>query len=174
MLAHDPTFSLSNDDDIDDDDDNDEVLNRERERRYAELRTKSHKCNQPTDTYGSLEELATEQALLHHSLHTPRLIVHFHRPDFRRCAQMSAALSQMAALYPSIRFVQVEATRAPFLTAKWAIQLLPCVVRIDASQAVDKIVGFEGVMTDGTEELDLTLLKGRLVDDNDNDNDDAS
>lgn len=155
------TFMPSSDSsDFDDDD----IMNKERERRFAELK-QHQKANQNATTHyhGQLQELSNEQDLLHAALHSPRLVVLFHLPSFKRCQKMSELLFAMAKQFPQVRFVQVEATRAPFLTDKWAIKQLPCVVRIEEREAVDKVVGFEGVMREGSEEVDYELLVGRLV-----------
>jgi thioredoxin-like negative regulator of GroEL len=143
--------------------DDDEIVSKERERRFAELKQRQKDATVDTRHYGQLEELTNEQDLLHASLHCRRLVVLFHMPAFKRCQQVSEALSAMAKEHVATRFVQVEATRAPFLTSKWAIKQLPCVVRIEGKEATDKVVGFEGVMREGTEELDYKLLEERLV-----------
>lgn len=156
------TFPPSSSSDLSDFDD-DEIVSKERERRFAEIKQRQKDTAGDTRHYGQLEELTNEQDLLHASLHCPRLVVQFHMPSFKRCQQMSEALSAMAKEHAATRFVQVEATRAPFLTDKWAIKQLPCVVRIDGKEATDKVVGFEGVMREGSEELDYKLLEERLV-----------
>ena len=146
------------------DEENDEILRKERERRMAGFKPKAGPA-----IYGQLETLHSERDLLSEYKNKSTtttgehvVILHFFMAQFQRCREMSEALAGLAMRYPHIRFCQVDACQAPFLTSKWAIKQLPCVVKIEGTEGVDKIVGFEGV-SDEMARLDVDKLEARLI-----------
>lgn len=141
----------------------DTLLNSLKEKHFATLRAAQKAESSSAEHYGTVEDLSSESQLMELSMTIKApIIVHFYRRDFKRCQTMTEALGVLAGRYSRCKVVEVEATRAPFLTAKWAIRLLPCVVKIEGREAVDKVVGFEGVMVKDGEELDMLALEERL------------
>lgn len=110
--------------------------------------------------YGSLHYCSHEREVIEATTCTPRLVIHFSNPEFKRCKIMTEHLMQLARTYECTRFMEIRAQETPFLVAKMSIKVLPCVVCIVDAQAVDRIVGFEEL--GGTDEFDTSVLEGRL------------
>lgn len=144
----------------------DAILAIERERRYRELKAarRDFDDKESGERFGRLEEVQSESVLLSLSVSTKRLVVHFAQGHFQRCCKMSECLRLLAERHLTTRFVEIDATRAPFLVAKWAVKVLPCVVRIDGGVGTDKVVGFEGVAFESDpDKLNISALERRLV-----------
>lgn len=110
--------------------------------------------------YGTLYHCSHEREVVEATTCIPNLVIHFTSPEFRRCKIMTQHLIELAKVYECTRFMEIRAQEAPFLVAKMSIKVLPCVVCIVDAQAVDRIVGFEGL--GGMDEFDTKSLEERL------------
>ncbi|CCW70467.1 unnamed protein product [Phytomonas sp. Hart1] len=87
--------------------------------------------------------------------------INFYHKDFETCKVMDRRLSELAQMTLSIRFVKIDAERAPFLVDRLRITTLPCLLLFKNDICVDRILGFSGCTSeDGT--LDLDLLSERI------------
>ncbi|CCW63624.1 unnamed protein product [Phytomonas sp. EM1] len=87
--------------------------------------------------------------------------IHFYHKDFETCKVMDRRLSELAQATLSIRFVKIDAERAPFLVDRLRITTLPCLLMFKNDLCVDRILGFSGCTSeDGT--LDVDLLHERI------------
>lgn len=111
-------------------------------------------------TYGSLHHCSHEREVVEATTCTPRLVIHFSNPEFRRCKIMTEHLAKLAKKYECTRFMEIRPQETPFLVAKMNIKVLPCVVCIVDAQAMDRIVGFEELGE--TDEFDTSVLEERL------------
>lgn len=110
--------------------------------------------------------LDSDQAVLDFTTKTTRCIVHFAQSDFARCGVMDARLEELAGRHYEVRFARVDVRGTPFLTEKLAIRVLPCVIAFKDGVAVDRVVGFEGLGTGGTDGLqgfNVKVLEKRLL-----------
>lgn len=87
--------------------------------------------------------------------------VHFYHKDFETCKVMDRYLSQIARSMLSVRFVKIDAERAPFLVERLHVTMLPCCLLFKNDVCVDRILGFEGCAgEDGA--LDPDMLRERI------------
>ena len=58
---------------------------------------------------------------------------------------MDRHVEQLASTHYEVKWARVDVTDIPFVVAKLAIRVLPCVVAFRDGVVVERIVGFEGV-----------------------------
>lgn len=114
-------------------------------------------------TYPTLEN---DQSVLDFTTQTTRCIVHFAHGDFARCGIMDARLEELAGRHYEVRFARVDVRSTPFLVEKLGIRVLPCVIGFKDGVGVERVVGFEGLGTggsDGEEGFSVKTLEKRLL-----------
>eukprot|EP00475_Leptophrys_vorax_P043345 TRINITY_DN8319_c0_g1_i2.p2 TRINITY_DN8319_c0_g1~~TRINITY_DN8319_c0_g1_i2.p2 ORF type:complete len:238 (-),score=72.01 TRINITY_DN8319_c0_g1_i2:935-1648(-) len=95
-------------------------------------------------SWGSLEEVA-EQDFLSVVRDANFCVALFYHKEFERCLLLSRRLGEVAQLHEETRFVQIEAEKAPFFTAKLVVRVLPTVLVFEDGIIVDRIIGFEDI-----------------------------
>jgi len=88
-------------------------------------------------------------------------VVHFYHREFKRCAIMDKRLGMVAYRHDEIKFVKLNAEKAPFFVKKLCIKVLPSVILFIDGVAIDRINGFEGL---GTDDFRTRTLEKRLLD----------
>ncbi|KAJ5888910.1 hypothetical protein N7495_008951 [Penicillium taxi] len=111
-------------------------------------------------TYPTLDN---DQSVLDFTTQTSRCIVHFAHQDFARCAVMDSKLEEFAGRHYEVRFARVDVRNTPFLVEKLGIRVLPCVIGFKDGVGVEKVVGFEGLGSDGAGGFSLKVLEKRLL-----------
>lgn len=91
-----------------------------------------------------------------------QVCVHFFHKDFERCKVMDRRLSELAQQLLSVRFVKIDAEKAPFLVDRLKVIMLPCCLLFKNDVCVDRILGFDGVQ-DEEGMLDADMLHERIV-----------
>lgn len=107
-----------------------------------------------------------DQGVLDFTTQTTRCIVHFAHGDFARCGVMDARLEELAGRHYEVRFARVDVRSTPFLVEKLGIRVLPCVIGFKDGVGVERVVGFEGLGTggsDGAEGFSVKTLEKRLL-----------
>ncbi|KAL4917925.1 thioredoxin-like protein [Aspergillus aurantiobrunneus] len=110
--------------------------------------------------------LKSDQALLDFTTQMQRCVIHFAHPDFARCATMDEHIRELAARHQDVRFARVDVRETPFVVEKLKIRVLPCVIGFTDGLAVERVIGFEGLGTggsDGLEEFSTAILEKRLL-----------
>lgn len=110
--------------------------------------------------------LDNDQAVLDFTTRATRCIVHFAHGDFARCGVMDARMKELASRHYEVQFARVDVRGTPFLTEKLGIRVLPCVIGFKDGVGVDRVVGFEGLGTggsDGLEGFNVKVLEKRLL-----------
>lgn len=76
--------------------------------------------------------------------------LHFCHKDFERCTIMDARMQEACQLMMNVRFCKIDVEKSPFLVERLKVNVLPCVVLFSKDIAVDRILGFEGLVEDPT------------------------
>lgn len=126
----------------------DEAFKRYRDKRMNELS-------------GKMVDILSERELIEKTK-TLRMVVHFHKPEFKRCQIMDQRLNQIAIRFPSIRFYRVDADMCPVVARKLEIRMLPFLGFFNDGFFVDEVVGFEGLGDD----VDVKILEKRIHESN--------
>lgn len=135
-------------------------MERLRQQRMAQLRDAAvaRKQNQERGN-GELREIV-EEDFLKEVTGAPNVIMHFFHPEFERCKVMDKYLRQIAFLPGClpVRFLRLNATKAPFFSDKLRIKVLPTVVFFKEGVAIGRVTGFEGIAA-GTKNDDINPTK---------------
>ncbi len=127
-------------------------------------RVKNLPCAHPLTHIHPRREIKDEKELFDITTSQPRVVCHFFHPDFRRCAIIQKHLEQLAGSMLALahshtrtrahthtfagahfttKFVKVEAEKAPFLTTKLNVVVLPTIIIFIDGIAKDRVVGFD-------------------------------
>ena len=117
-----------------------------RERRLQQLKAEVDTLKSLSEGHGTLVDVS-EQELLELTTTVPRVVAHFHHPDFAKCKVMDRHLEDVARRHLKTRFVRCLAQEAAFLVTKLKVQVLPCVITFKDGVSPGRVVGFEGLQT---------------------------
>jgi thiol-disulfide isomerase/thioredoxin len=144
---------LDSDFDDNDDDDDDPILSEIRERRMQEIKLARQLHNQNLSRgHGEVRTLSQDEflpeCLQQGTAATSRYVaVHFFHGDFERCKIMDHHLRAVAARHVSCKFLRIDAERAPFFVQRLSVRTLPTLLVFEKGQVVDRLVGFEGLVS---------------------------
>lgn len=184
---------LDSDSDFDDDDD-DPILSEIRERRMQEIKLARQLHNHNLSRgHGEIRTISQDEflpeCLQQGTAATSRYVaVHFFHAEFERCKIMDHHLRQVAAVHVSCKFLRIDAEKAPFFVQRLNVRTLPTLLVFEKGQVVDRLVGFEGLVSPQasdpdqwkTSQLEAWLARTGAIDydatkrGNDSDNDDDS
>ncbi|CAO2206305.1 unnamed protein product [Urochloa humidicola] len=94
-----------------------------------------------------------------------RLVCHFYRDNWP-CKVLDKHLSILAKQHVETRFIKVHAEKAPFLTEKLRIVVLPTLAIVKNAKVEDYVVGFDelgGKDDFSTEDLEERLAKSQVI-----------
>ncbi|KAL4787781.1 thioredoxin-like protein [Aspergillus varians] len=163
--------------DLSDDDDLFKALEEEDDTSYraqrieqlnAEFATSQKSSNQRTTLVEDslYPTLKSDQTLLDFTTQTQRCVIHFAHPDFARCATMDEHIRALAARHQDVRFARADVRETPFVVEKLKIRVLPCVIGFNDGLAIERVLGFEGLGSagsDGLEGFSTAMLEKRLL-----------
>lgn len=108
-----------------------------------------------------VQEWTNERSLIHQISMEARTILLIDHPTFPRCAIMRQHLTALSGRTPNSRFYSIHANRAPFLTGKFFIKVLPTVLIFGpGGTCTDSLVGFEEL--GNRDDFAMDVLKKRL------------
>jgi hypothetical protein len=94
-----------------------------------------------------------------------RLVCHFYRDNWP-CKVLDKHLSIIAKQHVETRFIKVHAEKAPFLTEKLRIVVLPTLAIVKNAKVEDYVVGFDelgGKDDFSTDDLEERLAKSQVI-----------
>lgn len=159
-----------NSDDSDSDDDDllmdgaDEELEKIRAARLKQMKKLQE---QKKFGFGDYREII-EPEFLKQVTSFKKVVCHFYHDEFQSCKVMDKHLHRICKLYPSVKFIKLNAVKAPFMTAKLAIKTLPTLVFFDDGVASDRVCGFAelgGGEDFKTRFLELRMMAGGVIED---------
>ena len=160
-----------NSDDSDSDDDDDLLMDGADEElekiRAARLKQMKKIQEQKQFGFGDYREII-EPEFLKQVTSYKKVVCHFYHDEFQSCKVMDKHLHRICKLYPSVKFIKLNAVKAPFMTAKLAIKTLPTLVFFDDGVASDRVCGFAelgGGEDFKTRFLELRMMAGGVIED---------
>ncbi|XP_072946842.1 thioredoxin domain-containing protein 9 [Epargyreus clarus] len=138
-----------------------------RQQRIAEMKKRAkQKQEWLANGHGEYTELEGEKEFFKASGKSPNLVCHFYRNDSPRCRIVDMHLKLLAKKHVETRFVKLDAERAPFLTARLKIIMIPTIAIVCDNKTKDFIVGFTdlGNRDDfSTEMLEWRLARSEVI-----------
>lgn len=121
----------------------DDELHEIRRKRLEQMQSQS-KSRQRLQTighgeYNDIEEKEFFQVVKN----SDKVVCHFYRSSTWRCAVVDKHLSALAQLHFGVRFVKINAEKAPYLAERLRIVMLPTVMLIKNGKTDHSIIGFD-------------------------------
>lgn len=110
--------------------------------------------------HGELQEVS-EKDFFAEMKGEERLVCHFYRSSIP-CQVMDMHLTALAKKHLETRFLKLHAEKAPFLTERLKIWMLPTLAIIKNEKTTDYVVGLDEL--GGKEDFSTSVLEARLVD----------
>ncbi|CAH0390664.1 unnamed protein product [Bemisia tabaci] len=114
-----------------------------REQRLKQMRNEA-KARQEwlAKGHGDYEELAEEKEFFGLVKQSPNMVVHFYKDGSPRCKIVDHHLKILAKKHLECRFCKINVERAPFLTERLRIKMIPTLALVKDGITKDYIVGF--------------------------------
>lgn len=109
--------------------------------------------------HGEVREI-TEKEFFNEMKGVDRMICHFYRSSVP-CQIMEKHLLDLAKRHIETKFVKIQAEKAPFLTERLNLWMLPTLAVIKSEKTTDYVVGFDEL--GGSEDFPPEVLEQRLV-----------
>ncbi|XP_073966344.1 thioredoxin domain-containing protein 9 [Choristoneura fumiferana] len=138
-----------------------------RQQRLAEMKARAHKKQEwLANGHGSYSEIDGEKEFFAVCGKSDRVVCHFYRGDAPRCRIFDMHLKLLATKHVETRFVKMDAERAPFLTGRLKIRVIPTLALVTQNKTRDFVVGFTelGNRDDfSTETLEWRLARSEVI-----------
>eukprot|EP00884_Botryococcus_braunii_P013365 jgi/Botrbrau1/22029/Bobra.0024s0043.1 len=139
----------------------DDDLERMRQARIDQLKRQAQQREQwRARGHGSLREIDSEKDFFAEMKGEDRMICHFYRENWP-CKVMDKHLQILAQEHLETKFVKINAEKAPFLTDRLKIWMLPTLALIKHEKTTDYVVGFDEL--GGRDDFQTELLEARLI-----------
>ncbi|GKY94444.1 hypothetical protein MPSEU_000410200 [Mayamaea pseudoterrestris] len=146
---HDSDNNSDDDSWLDDDDNQDDpVLEAIRQRRLRELQSQhDQRIANIAKGHGELRIIAQDDFIPEcTSSSSEYVVVHFCHDEYQRCHILNHHLKLLAPLHVECKFLQLNATKAPFFVTKLNVRTLPTLIVFRHGQVVDRMTGFDKIV----------------------------
>lgn len=140
------------------DDDSFEAL---RQKRLEELKKQERlKKELLHKGHGEYSEITEEKEFFDICKKSENVICHFYRPSTFRCKIVDEHLSLLAKKHIEAKFCKLNVEKAPFLTDRLKIKILPTIVLCKNGKTNDYIVGFDDL--GGVDDFSTNTMEWRI------------
>ncbi|KAG7502332.1 thioredoxin domain-containing protein 9 [Solea senegalensis] len=142
--------------DMDEDD-----LERLKEKRLEALK-KAQKQKQDwlSKGHGEYREISSEKDFFPEVKDTKNVVCHFYRNSTFRCKILDKHLAILAKKHVETKFIKLNAEKAPFLSERLRIKVIPTLALVVDGKTKDYVVGFGDL--GNTDEFSTEMLEWRL------------
>ncbi|KAL0809135.1 hypothetical protein ABMA28_012759 [Loxostege sticticalis] len=114
-----------------------------RQQRINEMKQRAKKKQEwIANGHGEYTEIDGEKEFFGVCNKSTSVVCHFYRNDTPRCRIVDMHLKTLAKKHVETRFVKLDAERAPFLTGRLKIRVIPTIGLVKDNKTKDFIVGF--------------------------------
>lgn len=131
-----------------------------RDRLAAMKKRQGQKQEWITNGHGEYCELYDEKEFFETTKKSDNVVCHFYRDQFMRCKIMDKHLDILAKKHIETKFCKINAEKAPFLTDRLKIHVLPTLCLVKKGKTRDYIVGFSDL--GNTDEFSTETLEWRI------------
>ncbi|KAG2456910.1 thioredoxin domain-containing protein 9 [Polypterus senegalus] len=138
-----------------------EDLERLHERRLAALKkAQQQKQEWLSKGHGEYREIPSEKDFFQEVKDSKNVVCHFHRESTFRCKIIDKHLPILAKKHLETKFIKLNVEKAPFLTERLRIKVIPTLALVKDGKTKDYIVGFTDL--GNTDEFTTDVLEWRL------------
>ncbi|KAF7215555.1 thioredoxin domain-containing protein 9 [Nothobranchius furzeri] len=136
-------------------------LERLKERRLEELK-KAQKQKQEwlSKGHGEFREIPSEKDFFSEVKESKKVVCHFYRNSTFRCKILDKHLAILAKKHVETKFIKLDVEKAPFLTERLRIKVIPTLALLLNGKTKDYVVGFSDL--GNTDEFSTEMLEWRL------------
>ncbi|CAG4970211.1 unnamed protein product [Colias eurytheme] len=114
-----------------------------RQQRINEMKLRAkQKQEWLSNGHGEYTEIDGEKEFFTVCNKSENVVCHFYRNDSERCRIVDMHLKVLAKKHVECRFVKMDAERAPFLTGRLKIRVIPTIALVKDNKTKDFVVGF--------------------------------
>jgi len=115
-----------------------------RRKRIEEMKKRADKKKEWAKLgHGNYTEITDEKEFFEITKQSEAVCCHFYKDDTFRCKIVDKHLSELAPKHIECRFLKFNVMKAPFLTTRLGIRVIPTIVCVKDGKTKDFIVGFE-------------------------------
>lgn len=140
--------------------DDDDLERMRRERLQGMKKMQEQKRNWLAQGHGKYEELPGEESFFKVGKASKNVVVHFYKDDTFRCKIFDKHLEKLAPKHIECRFVKLDVMKAPFLTERLKIKVIPSLMVVKNEKTCDYVVGFDDL--GGVDDFSTEMLEWRL------------
>ncbi|XP_032423972.1 thioredoxin domain-containing protein 9 [Xiphophorus hellerii] len=139
----------------------DDDLERLKERRLEALK-KAQKQKQEwlSKGHGEYREISSEKDFFGEVKDSKNVVCHFYRNSTFRCKILDKHLALLAKKHVETKFIKLNVEKAPFLTERLRIKVIPTLALLLDGKTKDYVVGFTDL--GNTDEFSTEMLEWRL------------
>lgn len=136
-------------------------LDRLKERRLEALK-KAQKQKQEwlSKGHGEYREIPSEKDFFGEVKESKNVVCHFYRSSTFRCKILDKHLAILAKKHVETKFIKLNVDKAPFLTERLRIKMIPTLALLTDGKTKDYVVGFTDL--GNTDEFPTEMLEWRL------------
>lgn len=141
---------------------NESDLDAIRRERVAQMKKRAEKKSKWIDNgHGVYSELSDEKEFFEITKKSENTICHFYRDQFERCKIVDKHLEILAKKHIEANFCKINAEKAPFLTERLKIRVLPSLCLVKDGKTRDYIVGFSDL--GNKDDFSTEMLEWRIA-----------
>uniref|UniRef100_A0AAV2K1L9 Thioredoxin domain-containing protein 9 n=1 Tax=Knipowitschia caucasica TaxID=637954 RepID=A0AAV2K1L9_KNICA len=110
--------------------------------------------------HGEYKEIPSEKDFFSEVKDSKKVVCHFYRDSTFRCKILDKHLSILAKKHMETKFLKLNAEKAPFLTERLRVKVIPTLALLIDGKTKDYVVGFSDL--GNTDEFSTELLEWRL------------
>lgn len=111
--------------------------------------------------HGEYTELYDEKEFFETTKKSENVVCHFYRDQFVRCKLVDKHLNILAKNHIETKFCKINAEKAPFLTERLKIRILPTISLVKKGKTRDYIVGFSDL--GNTDDFSTETMEWRIA-----------
>lgn len=111
--------------------------------------------------HGEYSEIAEEKEFFDVCKKNENVVCHFYRESTFRCRIVDKHLKILAPKHIETKFVKIDAEKAPFLTRRLNVRVIPTIILCKDSKTKDYIVGFDDL--GGTDDFPTEMMEWRIA-----------
>jgi len=141
------------------DEDDLEAIREKRVKQMAKLQDQRQEWK--NNGHGTYDTISVEKEFFEISKKSDRVVCAFYIDTSFRCKIVDKHLDILSKKHLETRFIRLNAEKAPFLTERLKIKVMPTILMVKDTNVIDRIVGFEDL--GNSDEFPTSVMEWRIA-----------